>query len=46
VKIGHNILPEDPAVPLLGIYSTDVPSGNKNTFSTVFIAALFIIIRS
>jgi hypothetical protein len=35
------VLPEDPAIPLLGIYSEDVPTGNKNTCSTMFIAALF-----
>jgi hypothetical protein len=34
------ILPEDPAIPLLGIYPEDVPTGNKNTCSTMFIAAL------
>jgi hypothetical protein len=39
------ILLEDPAIPLLGIY-TDVPTGNKNTCSTMFIAALFIIAQS
>jgi hypothetical protein len=39
------ILPEDPAIPLLGIYPEEVPTGNKNTFSTMFIAALFIIAR-
>jgi hypothetical protein len=37
------ILPEDPAIPLLGRYPEEVPPGNKNTFSTMFIAALFII---
>ena len=37
---------EDPAIPLLGIYPENVPTGNKNTCSTVFIAALFIIARS
>jgi hypothetical protein len=37
-------LPEDPAIPLLGIYS-EVPTGNKNTCPTMFIAALFIIAR-
>jgi hypothetical protein len=36
----------DPAIPLLGIYPEDVPTGNKNTCSTMFIAALFIIARS
>ena len=40
------VLPEDPAIPLLGIYPEDVPSGKKDTCSTMFIAALFIIVRS
>ena len=40
------ILPEDPAITLLGIYPEEVPTGNKNTCSTMFIAALFIIARS
>jgi hypothetical protein len=40
------ILPEDPAMPLLGIYPEEVPTGNKNTCSTMFTAALFIIARS
>jgi hypothetical protein len=40
------VLPEDPAIPLLGIYPEDVLTGNKNTWSTMFIAALFIIARS
>jgi hypothetical protein len=39
------VLPEDPAIPLLGIYSEDGPTGKKDTFSTMFIAALFIIAR-
>jgi hypothetical protein len=43
-KIRH-ILLEDPAIPLLGIYPEDVPTGNKDTCSTMFIAALFIIAR-
>jgi hypothetical protein len=33
------------AVPLLGIY-LDVPTGKKDTCSTMFIAALFIIARN
>ena len=37
------ILPEDPAIPLLGIYPEDAPTGKKDT---MFIAALFIIARS
>jgi hypothetical protein len=40
------VLWEDPAIPLLGIYPQDVPTGKKNTCSTMFIAALFIIARS
>jgi hypothetical protein len=40
------VLPEDPAIPFLGIYPKGVPTGNKNTCSTMFIAALFIIARS
>jgi hypothetical protein len=40
------VLPEDPAIPLLGLYPEDVPTGNKGTSSTMFIAALFIIARS
>jgi hypothetical protein len=40
------VLPEDPAIPLLGIYPEDVPIGKKDTYSTMFIAALFIIARS
>jgi hypothetical protein len=37
------VLTEDPALPLLGIYEKDVPTYNKDTFSTMFIAALRII---
>ena len=40
------VLWEDLAIPLLVIYSEDVPTGNKDTCSTMFIAALFIIARS
>jgi hypothetical protein len=40
------VLPEDPAIPLLGLYPEDVPTVNKNTCSTMFIAALFIIARN
>ena len=40
------LLPEDPAIPLLGIYPEDVPTSKKDTCSTMFIAALFIIARS
>jgi hypothetical protein len=40
------VLPEDPAIPLLGIYPEDVPTVKKGTCSTMFIAALFIIARS
>jgi len=40
------VVPEDPAIPLLGIYPNDAPTYNKDTYSTMFIAALFIIARS
>ena len=39
------VLLEDHAIPLLGIYPEDVPIGKKDTCSTMFIAALFIIAR-
>ena len=39
------VLVEDPAIPFLGIYPEDVTTGNKNTCSSMFIAALFIIVR-
>jgi hypothetical protein len=40
------VLPEDPAVPLLGIYLKDPQTYNKDKCSTMFIADLFIIARS
>jgi hypothetical protein len=40
------VLLGDPAIPLLGIYPKDVPTCNKDTCSTMFIEALFIIARS
>jgi hypothetical protein len=43
-KLG--IVPEDPTIPLLGIYPEDVPTGRKDTCSSMFIAAFFIIARS
>jgi len=39
-------LPEDPTIPLLGTYQKDAPTHNKDTCSTMFIAALFIIARN
>ena len=36
---------ENPAIQLLGIYPEDTPTCNKDTHSTMFIAALFIIAR-
>ena len=38
--------PEDPAIPLLGIYPEDSSACNKDTCSTMFIAALFVVARS
>jgi hypothetical protein len=40
------ILPEDPAIPLLGIYPKDAPIHNKDTCSTMFAAVLFITSRN
>jgi hypothetical protein len=40
------VLPEDLALPLRGIYPENVPSCNKDTCSTMFIAALFVISRT
>jgi hypothetical protein len=39
------VLTEDPAIPLPGIYPEDDPTCNKDTCSTMFIEALFIIAR-
>jgi hypothetical protein len=36
-------LPEDSAIPLLGIYPKDAPRYNKDTRSTMFKGALFIM---
>jgi hypothetical protein len=45
--VGQDIvLQADPAIPLLGTYPEDVLIGNKDTCSTMFTAALFIIARS
>jgi hypothetical protein len=35
-----------PAIPLLVIYPKDAPTSHKDTCSTMFIAALFVIIRN
>jgi hypothetical protein len=40
------VLLKDPAITLLGIYPEDVPTRKKDTCSTMFIAALFLIARS
>ena len=39
-------LPQDPAIPLLGIYPNSACSFNKDICSTMFIAALFVIART
>jgi hypothetical protein len=40
------VLLEDSVIPLLGIYPEDVPAGKKDTYSTLFIVALFIIAKA
>ena len=42
----NKVLPVDPWISLLGIYPEDFPTGNKDTYSTMFISALFIIAKS
>ena len=44
-KLGMT-LPEDPVIQLLGIYPEESSAWNKDTCSTIFLAALFIIARS
>ena len=44
-NLGMTLL-EDPAIPLLGIYPEDSLACNKDTCSTMFREALFIIARS
>ena len=39
------VLPQDLAIPLLDVFPKDAPTCNKDTCSTMFIAALFIIAR-
>ena len=40
------VLPQDPAILLLGIYSKDTPPYHKDICSMMFIAALFVIARN
>jgi hypothetical protein len=35
------VLSQDPSIALLGIYSKDAPLNHRDTFSTIFISALF-----
>jgi hypothetical protein len=39
-------LPENPAIPLLGIYPKDAPPCHRSTGFTILIVALFVIARS
>jgi hypothetical protein len=45
IKLGI-VLPQDPALPFLGIYPKDVPPSHKDTCSTMFTVALLIIARN
>ena len=42
----ENNLPQDPAIPLSGIYPKDVQSYHKDMCSAMFITALFVIART
>jgi hypothetical protein len=44
-KLNMHGTPEDPAIPLLGIYPEEDPTFNKDTCSTIFTVALSIIAR-
>ena len=44
-KLGNN-LPQDPVIPLLGVYPKNAQSCHKDMCSTMFIAALFVIART
>ena len=46
LRILDIVLPEDRALPLLGIYPEDAPTCSQDTCSTMFIETLFIIARS
>jgi hypothetical protein len=43
IKKQEILLPQDPAIPFLGIYPTDVPPFHKDNCSTMFITTLFVI---
>ena len=40
------VLPDNPAISFLGIFPEDVPTNKKDTCSTMFTEALFIIARN
>ena len=40
------VVPEDSDINLLGTYTKGVPTYKKDTCSSMFIAAVFIIVRS
>ena len=44
-KLGNN-LPQDPVIPLLGIYPKDAQLCHEDMYSTMFTAALFVIART
>lgn len=41
-KVGI-VLPQNPAIPLLGTYSKDPPLSLKDTYTTMYISTLFVI---
>jgi hypothetical protein len=40
------VLCEVPAIPFLDIYPEDAPASHKDTCSTMFVAAIFVIARN
>jgi hypothetical protein len=46
LKIGNSYTTEDPSIPLLAIYPGNASTCNKDTCSTMYIVAIFIIARN
>ena len=42
----ETVLPEDPVIPLLGIYPEDSQQYYKEIYSTIFTAGLFVIAKN
>jgi hypothetical protein len=45
-EMGNSSEPQDPVIPLLGLYPKDSSLSHKHTCSTMFIAALFKLLET